>query len=141
MTKSKEAKKQRSKGTQVGHYLLVFLGAGLGDMCRYWVTHATHSVLGRPFSYGTLVVNVTGCFLMGFLFILISNNFGPVEAHVRAFLLMGVLGGYTTFSSFSIEAWSLFDAGSGPMACFYIILSMALCLISTWLGILGGRCV
>jgi fluoride exporter len=121
------------------HTLLIFLGAGIGGILRYWVSNSIYWLLGRQFPYGTLVVNVSGCFLIGFLFILILERFDGIGPQLRSFLLVGLLGGYTTFSSFSIETLNLFENGSWLSAMLNIFLSVILCLSATWLGVIGGR--
>ena len=119
--------------------LLIFFGAGLGGLVRYWVSNGVYWFLGRNFPYGTLVVNVSGSFLMGLLFALIVERFDGIGPQLRALLLIGFLGGYTTFSSFSIETLNLFESGAWVDASVNIFLSVTLCIALTWLGVLGGR--
>lgn len=119
--------------------LLIFLGAGIGGVFRYWMSNSIHWFVGRQFPYGTLVVNVSGCFLMGFLFVLIMERFYGLGPQLRSLLLIGFLGGYTTFSSFSIETLLLFENGAWLNAFLNIILSVVLCLTATWLGMIGGK--
>lgn len=119
--------------------MLIFLGSGLGGISRYGVSLLTYSVLGKQFPYGTLVVNVTGCFLMGLLFELIIERFDGIGVPLRAFLLIGFLGGYTTFSSFSIETINLIENDQWLSGLSNIFFNMTLCLMGTWIGIFGGR--
>lgn len=119
--------------------LLIFLGAGFGGVFRYWVSNGTYWLVGRQFPFGTLVVNVSGCFLMGLLFTLILERFNGIGPQLRAFLLIGLLGGYTTFSAFSIETLNLFENGAWISACLNIVFSVILCIAAVWLGVLGGR--
>lgn len=119
--------------------LLIFLGAGTGGVCRYWISNIIYSILGRQFPYGTLVVNVSGCFLMGILFVLLLERFDGVGPQLRSFLLIGFLGGYTTFSSFSIETLNLLESGDTLNGLLNILLSVILCITATWAGVLGGR--
>ena len=119
--------------------LLIFLGAGFGGVFRYWISNGVYWCVGREFPYGTLVVNVSGCFLMGFLFVLILERFNGSGPQLRALLLIGLLGGYTTFSSFSIETLNLFENGAWMSAVLNIFLSITLCMIAAWLGLIGGR--
>lgn len=119
--------------------LLIFLGAGFGGVSRYWLSNITHGFLGRQFPYGTLIVNVSGCFLMGLLFVLILERFNGIGPQLRSLLLIGFLGGYTTFSSFSIETLNLFENGAYLSASLNILLSITLCIAATWLGVMGGR--
>jgi fluoride exporter len=126
------------KGTLLNN-VLIFIGAGIGGLLRYWISNSIHFFWGRQFPYGTLVVNVSGCFLMGLLYILILERFDYLGSQLRALLLIGLLGGYTTFSSFSIETINLFEAGNGWGALMNVLLNMLLCIAAVWLGVTGGR--
>jgi CrcB protein len=126
-------------GTEMIHTLLIFLGAGVGGVCRYWLATGVYLLLSRQFPYGTLFVNATGAFLMGLLYVLILERFNGIGPQLRALLLIGFLGGYTTFSSFSIETLHLFERGEWMSATLNIVISVSLCLTLTCLGMLGGR--
>lgn len=119
--------------------LLIFIGAGLGGVARFWVANLVYAVLGRQFPFGTLVVNVSGCLLMGLLFVLTIERFGSLATHLRALLLIGLLGGYTTFSSFSIETLNLFESGNWSGGLLNVVFTTLLCLLATWIGVIGGR--
>lgn len=120
--------------------LLIFIGCGIGGLLRYWVANGTYYwTVGRTFPYGTLIVNTTGSFLMGFLFIIILERFSNIAPQLRAFLLIGLLGGYTTFSSFSIETINLFEQGELFKALLNIGLSVILCVGAAWAGVILGR--
>lgn len=119
--------------------LFIFIGAGLGGVLRYWITSASYAVLGREFPYGTLIVNISGCFLMGLVFILLMERVHSMAPALRALLLIGFLGGFTTFSSFSIETLNLFENGELLAAFTNICLSIILCLSATWIGVTLGR--
>ncbi|MFC3907493.1 fluoride efflux transporter CrcB [Legionella dresdenensis] len=119
--------------------LLIFLGAGFGGLSRYWVSTGIHYFVGRHFPYGTLFVNATGSFLMGLLFVLIIERFDGIGPQLRSLLLIGFLGGYTTFSSFSLETMALFENGAWLGGFLNILLSVVLCLTLTGLGIMVGR--
>ncbi len=118
---------------------LIFLGAGLGGVSRFAISNLFYALLGREFPYGTLIVNVSGCFLMGLLFFLILERVSELAPYLRSFLLIGFLGGYTTFSSFSIETLNLIENGAWTSACLNILLSMGLCLLAVWIGAMGGK--
>ncbi len=119
--------------------LLIGIGSGLGGICRYLLSLFIHSFFSRTFPYGTLIVNSLGCLLMGFLFILLLERVDGIGDQLRALLLIGFLGGFTTFSSFSIETMNLMENGQPLNAFINIIASLILCLGLTWLGILLGR--
>jgi len=119
--------------------LLIFIGAGIGGVTRYWISNLTYHFLNRGFPYGTLFVNVTGCFLMGLLYPILLERVSGFDVQLRAFLLIGLLGGYTTFSSFSIETLNLFENGNWSEVISNILLSVMLCLGATWLGLILGR--
>ena len=118
--------------------LAIAAGGGVGALLRYWVSTGTHALLGRGFPYGTLTVNVLGSLLMGFLYVWLLDRVvtGPV---VRAFLLIGLLGGFTTFSTFSIESLNLIEAGQMMKALVNVLLSVTVCLTAAGLGVLIAR--
>ena len=114
--------------------LLIFFGAGLGGVSRYWVSNGIYWLMGRQFPYGTLVVNATGCFLVGLMFVLILERLNDMGQQLRLLLLVGFLGGYTTFSSFTIETLNLYESGNWLGAGLNVLLSMVICIFLTWLG-------
>jgi CrcB protein len=93
---------------------------------------------GGSFPLGTLVVNVSGSLIMGLLYVLLFERL-DVGAEWRAALLIGVLGAYTTFSTFSIETLNLLEAGEVLKAGLNVILSVSLCLLACWAGMVAGR--
>jgi CrcB protein len=116
-------------------YLWIGLGSALGGMLRYglseWVT--THA--GRSFPFGTLLINVSGSFLIGLFAAWAQPSTGWWGSeHGRAFLMAGICGGYTTFSAFSLQTLDLVRDGQLPAAGWNILLSVALCLAAVWLG-------
>ena len=117
-------------------YLMVALGGALGSVLRFWLGSVIGHKAGAPF-WGTLFVNVTGCFLIGLLGNLRENGPGEFD---RYFLMVGVMGGYTTFSTFSLQTLELFHTGNTGLAVLNVALSMVLCLLGVWLGhSLGAR--
>ena len=116
-------------------YLMVALGGALGSVLRFWLGSLIGHKAGAPF-WGTLFVNVTGCFLIGLLGNLRENGPGEFD---RYFLMVGVMGGYTTFSTFSLQTLELFHAGNTGLAVLNVALSMVLCLLGVWLGAIAGR--
>ena len=120
-------------------YLLIFLGCGLGGMARHFVSDRAFIWWGPSFPYGTILANVTGSFLMGLIAIILINKFQQLEPQLRALLLVGFLGGYTTFSSFSIATLNLFESGDILKAIANIVLSVLLCILAAWVGVVLGK--
>ena len=119
------------------HWLLVFVGGGFGAMARHGVNRAGLALLGPGFPWWTLAVNVTGSFAIGFL----AGLFGVLETghHARNFLVTGFLGGFTTFSAFSLDALTLWQRGEHSAALSYAIGSVALSLVAVVAGLAVSR--
>ncbi len=111
---------------------LIFIGSGMGGMLRFLLSLAVHAVVRTSFPLGTLIVNITGCLAIGFLAVALG---GPMarEEH-RALLIIGLLGGYTTFSTFGRETMSLLHNGQIAGALANILLSNLLGLVGVWVG-------
>ena len=118
--------------------LAIAAGGAVGSVLRFWMSTWVHSFAGRSFPYGTLSVNVLGCLVMGFLFVLFLDRLTD-NAVLRAGILIGALGGFTTFSSFSIETFNLIEHGEIVRAVLNIFGSLILCVSATWLGVIIGR--
>lgn len=118
--------------------LAIALGGASGALLRFWISQGIYHLFGRSFPLGTLVVNVLGSFLMGLLFVYLLER-SQIAPEWRAALLIGLLGAFTTFSTFSIETLNLFEQGEQLKALLNIVLSVGLCLVATWLGIILGR--
>jgi CrcB protein len=119
-------------------YLWVALGGALGSAARYGCSGIAARWLGIGFPYGTLFVNVAGSFMIGLLGTLALGGGRLIAStDARAFVIVGVLGGFTTFSSFSLETLNLARAGNLLAATAYIALSLLLCLAAVWLGYLS----
>ncbi len=115
-------------------YLIVFLGGGLGTMMRHGVNVASLRLLGPSFPYGTFFINVSGSLIMG----LIAGWFafkGDAPQELRLFLTTGILGGYTTFSAFSLDAALLYERGEWGAAALYVGGSVALSIAGLFLGL------
>ncbi|MFM1767772.1 MAG: hypothetical protein RJA22_301 [Verrucomicrobiota bacterium] len=121
-------------------YLWVALGGALGSLARLGASALAAHSLGTHFPFGTLLVNVTGSFLFGFLASLTApDGRWTASAPVRTFLLAGVCGGYTTFSAFSAQTFELLQEGRWLHAATNTALSVLLCLAAVWLGHLAAR--
>ncbi len=116
-------------------YLWVALGGALGSVARYAVSLGAARWLGTGFPWGTLAVNVAGSFAIGLLAALVASDGRPaLGADARAFVTIGILGGFTTFSSFSLETLTLARSGALGAAAANAALSLAACLVAVWLG-------
>lgn len=116
-------------------YLWVALGSALGGMARFGCASLVTRWLGHPFPWGTLLVNVAGSLLIGFVATMMAPDGRLLVApDARAFVMIGVLGGFTTFSTFSLETLHLARDGEWLWAGSNVVLSMVLCLLSVWLG-------
>jgi fluoride exporter len=119
-------------------WLLVLLGGGLGAMARYgvgiWMQHHIHHV----FPWATLTVNVVGAFVIGIVIVLADEreSIGP---SLRTFLVVGILGGFTTFSSFSAETFRLWERGTPWYSGLNVLASVALCLVAVRMGVAVAR--
>jgi CrcB protein len=118
--------------------LLVGLGGAIGSICRYLVGVWTLRSLGYAFPWGTLAVNILGSFLIGFLSELIIRRLGA-SPELRLLLVTGVLGGFTTFSAFSLDFVSLLERGSSFAAASYLVFSVAISLAAVFGGLALGR--
>ena len=115
-------------------YLIVFLGAGLGGALRHGVNVASTRLFGFSFPYGTLIVNVVGSFAMGLLAGYFAFRPG-IPQHLRLFLTTGILGGFTTFSTFSLDAAVLLERHAFLLATAYLVGSVTAGLAALFLGL------
>ncbi len=116
-------------------YFFVAAGGAIGSVLRYWLSGLIANAIGQTFPWGTLVINVTGSIAIG----LFATMTGPdgrimVPSEWRQFFMIGICGGYTTFSSFSLQTLSLAQDGEFLQAGGNILLSVILCLAGVWLG-------
>lgn len=118
--------------------LLVFVGGGLGSVMRYALSHVINKSTTSPFPFGTFVVNVIGCFLIGFI-MFYSSRFGDRAEQWRFFLATGLCGGFTTFSAFSLESISLLTEQRIFGFFAYTIGSVAIGIIATYGGLLLAK--
>lgn len=118
--------------------LAIALGGAAGALLRFWVSTGVYALLGRGFPYGTLAVNLLGSLAIGFLSVLFLErlSLGP---EWRAGVLVGLLGAFTTFSTFSFETLALIEQGRLGAAAGNMAVSVAGCILATWLGLMLGR--
>ena len=116
-------------------WLLVVIGSALGGMARYGISGAVARRVGETFPWGTLVVNVSGSFVIGVFAALVAPGGALAgDRMAGAFVMAGLCGGYTTFSSFSLQTLNLARDGEWRRALANIVASVALCLLAVWTG-------
>jgi CrcB protein len=113
-------------------------GGALGALARFWVSSGVYQLLGKSFPWGTLTVNVVGSFAMGFLLVLFLERLAAAPEW-RAAVLVGFLGAFTTFSTFSIETLTLMEQGELSKALLNVLVSVLLCVAACWLGLILAR--
>ena len=113
-------------------------GGAIGALLRFWMSNGVYLLLGRGFPYGTLAVNTLGSFIMGLLYVFMLERM-EISPEWRAALMIGLLGAFTTFSTFSIETMNLVEAGEISKAGLNMFLSVALCVTGCWFGMILGR--
>ena len=122
----------------MSNILFIATGGAVGALLRFWMSTGIYTLFGRSFPYGTLSVNVTGSLLMGLCYVFLFERL-DVGVQWRAGLMIGLLGAFTTFSTFSIETLNLIEAGQQIRAGMNILLSVTLCIIGCWAGMVIGR--
>ena len=115
-------------------YLIVFLGGGIGAALRHGINLGAARFVGNGFPYATFFINVSGSFVMGFIAAWFAFK-GDASQHWRLFLTTGILGGYTTFSTFSLDAALLYERGQLTLAAIYVIGSVMLGIIGLFAGL------
>jgi CrcB protein len=119
-------------------YFAIALGGSLGAISRYWVSTSTYFWLGSNFPYGTLMVNLTGSLVMGFLTVVLVQRF-DVSDQVRLGLTVGFLGSFTTFSAFSMDTIHWIENGAVLKALAYVLVSVIACVLGAWAGLIGAK--
>ena len=116
-------------------YLWVAIGSALGGVARYWCSGVAARLFGETFPWGTVIVNIVGSFVIGF-FATLTGPDGRVYASsiVRQFVMIGICGGYTTFSSFSLQTLNLMNDGEWLRAGGNVVVSVVCCMVAVWIG-------
>ncbi len=115
--------------------LWIGLGGAIGSILRFVVAGAIDRLSPDPFPFGTVLVNITGCFVIGFFAALtVPAGRYALPLDIRQFFMVGVCGGYTTFSSFSLQTLALADIGDALRAGLNVVVSVLLCLVAVWVG-------
>lgn len=120
-------------------FLLIGIGGALGAMSRHGVNLGAARALGINFPYGTIIVNIAGSFLMGVLIAWLARRLGGSSNELRLFLATGFLGGFTTFSAFSLDAVALYERGDITQAGLYVAMSVVLSIGALFIGLLLMR--
>ena len=121
-------------------YVWIGLGGAVGSIARFAIAGAIDRASADPFPIGTVLVNISGCLLIGFFAALTApGGRFSVPIDVRQFVMVGICGGYTTFSSFSLQTLVLFDMGDGLRAGLNVVLSVGICLLAVWVGSMLGH--
>ncbi|MBS1524536.1 MAG: fluoride efflux transporter CrcB [Bacteroidetes bacterium] len=120
--------------------LLIFVGGGIGSLLRYGLSRWISGLVVSAFPYGTFFVNIIGCFLIGFI-VFYTERYGTQSQPWRLFLVTGLCGGFTTFSSFSLENSQLITDHRVFVFMLYAAGSVFLGLAATYLGVLAGRSI
>lgn len=118
--------------------IAVALGGALGALARYWTANLITGWLGRDFPYGTLAVNIVGSLLIGFLSVILLER-TAIAPEWRGFLIVGLLGAFTTFSTFSLDTLHLLQQAAYLKAFINVFASVLLCLIAAYLGTLLAK--
>ena len=127
--------KPKHKGAGVLAYFWIAVGSALGGVARYWCSDVVGRFSVGLFPWGTIIVNVSGSFVIGFANALAGPGGGPLlGTSARQFVMVGICGGYTTFSAFSLQTLILAREGRWLEVGLNVVLSVVLCLLSVWLG-------
>jgi len=120
--------------------IFVFAGGGIGAVLRYTVTGLVYKSIDSSFPFGTFIVNVLGCLLIGFLMTMFEDRF-LMQPTMKLFITIGILGGFTTFSTFSFETMQIWLTGEITATILNAFGTLAACLAATWLGSILGKII
>jgi len=121
-------------------WVAVAAGGALGSLARYWMTGAMAALTGTRFPYGTLLINILGSFVIGAVAgVTLTPDRMGMHPDVRIFLMVGICGGFTTFSAFSLQTLELLQTGDVIPAALYVAGSVTLCVLFVWFGWWLGR--
>lgn len=121
-------------------YLLIALGGSLGAIARYWVGSAVADRMGTKFPYGTFVINITACLMIGFSLVFLGRR-AELNTAWRFLIPVGFIGAYSTFSTFEWETFATLQSGAFFLAALYVALSFFVGLVAVWCGVLLARVV
>ncbi len=122
------------------HLLFIALGGAGGALARHWMSTLVHASARSHFPWGTLSVNLLGSFCLGIMYVVIVER-GLIHPDWRSVTIVGFLGAFTTFSTFSLETIALLENGQAGMALGYVFFSVAVCVMSVWLAMTLTRLV
>jgi len=122
----------------VSRYLLIALGGGCGALARYGLSFWIQERVSGAFPYGTFIVNVTGCLIMGAVMTRLNEG-GEVSVNWRYLVPVGFIGGYTTFSAFEFETFRILEQGLPLVGLSYVVSSVVLGYLALWLGVVTAR--
>lgn len=124
----------------MGKYVMVGIGGCLGAIARFWLGGLIYQKMGTRFPYGTFVINISGCFLVGFMVTVLTER-THLNANWRYLIPVGFIGAYTTFSTFEFETLAALRDGQLLVAALNVALSVVVGFIAVWLGVIAGRVV
>jgi CrcB protein len=115
------------------HLIFIALGGAGGALARHWISSLVHNSANSHFPWGTLTVNLLGSFCIGLMYVVIVER-GLIHPDWRSVTIVGFLGAFTTFSTFSLETISLLENGQPLAALGYVLLSVLVCIVAVWLA-------